>query len=159
MVKEMNLVLSERQCKQMADTSMPQSETPVEAISPELVEQVMVDKALKEDPTGTPGDKAAAFFQRSVVELKSLLEDMSLREIKRMILNVATYPFLDRNYEVKKGSIEAKASYRFNEMVWQKTIMQLQFEQEKAQKAMDEGKDKEQTNLTLTKGETTNEQS
>lgn len=128
-------------------------------VDPTVLEEKMVEKALAEDPTGTPADKAAAFFQRSAVELQQQINNMSLRSLKRMIMNVATYPYLDREYTVKKDSIESKASYRFNEMVWYKTIMQLQFEQEKAQKAIDEGKDKEQENLTLKKGEETNEQS
>src|SRR5271165_2825262 len=121
----------------------------------------MVEKALTEtptsslvDPAGNPADKAAAFFKKSAAELELLLRDMSLRAMKRMILNVATYPYLDRDYTVKRGSTEEKASYRFNEMMWQKTIMQLHFEQEKAMKAMAEGKDKEQ--LTLNKGEQDN---
>ena len=128
-------------------------EQPLQTVAPEAVEGVMVEKALAEDPTGTSADKAAAFFQRSAHDLKILLDKMSLREMKRMIMNVSTYPYLDRNYEVKSGSVEAKASYRFNEIMWQKTIMQLQFEQEKALKAMEEGKDKETGNLTLQKGE------
>lgn len=123
-------------------------------LAPAVLEQAMVDKALAEDPSGTPADKAAAFFQKSAADLEILLSQMSLRACKRMILNVATYPFLDRSYEVKLNSPEAKASYRFNEMVWHKTIMQLQFEQEKAQQAIDEGKANEQ--LTLKKGEEEN---
>jgi ribosomal protein S6 len=124
-------------------------------VSPAELESKMVEKALTEDPTGTPADKAAAFFQRSVEDLEKLIDNMSHRALKRMILNVATYPFLDREYTVKKDSTEFKASYRFNEMVWHKTIMQLQAEQEKAQKAIDENKT-EDLNLPLTKGESTN---
>jgi hypothetical protein len=116
-------------------------------ISPSEVEQKMVEKELSADPSGTPADKAAAFFQMSALKLKSLIDNMSLRELKRMVMNVGTYPYLDRNYEVKKGSVEEKATYCFNEMVWQKTIMQLQFEQEKAEKALAEGKDKEAHSL------------
>lgn len=123
-------------------------------VSPEALEKGMVAKELAEDPTGTPADKAAAFFQRSAIDLNVLLNQMSLRALKRMVLNVATYPYLERDYTVKKGSTEEKASYRFNEMVWQKTLMQLQFEQEKALKAIEEGKDKEAH--TLQKGENEN---
>lgn len=122
-------------------------------ISPAELEAGMIEKAIQEDPTGSAGDKAAAFFQRSAVDLNMLLNGMSLRAIKRMVMNVATYPYLDRNYEIKRDSVEAKASYRFNEMVWQKTIMQLEFEQEKAMKALAE----ENTNtLSLEKGTNTN---
>src|SRR5271165_5299706 len=111
-----------------------------QAIAPDQLEQAMVDKALAEDPSGLPQDKAAAFFKRGAAELVILLNDMSLREMKRMIMNVATYPHLDRNYEIKRDSIEFKASYRFNEMVWQKTIMQLSVEADKVEKAMQEEK-------------------
>jgi len=123
-----------------------------EPISPQAIEEKMVEKALNEDPSGTPADKAAAFFQRSAIDLQKMLDNMSLRAIKRMVMNVSTYPYLNRQYEVKKESIEFKASYRFNEMVWHKTIMQLQFESEKAEKALQEGKDNEK--LSLQKGET-----
>jgi len=121
-------------------------------IAPAELETKMVEKALAEDPSGTPADKAAAFFQRSAEDLQKLIQAMSRRGLERMIMNVATYPFLDREYTVKKDSIEFKASYRFNEMMWHKTIMQLQAEQEKAQKAIDENKT-EELNLPLTKGE------
>jgi hypothetical protein len=125
-------------------------------VDPNQLEQAMVEKALAEDPSGTPADKAAAFFQRSAHDLVILLDQMSLRAIKRMVMNVATYPYLDRDYTVKRGSVEDKASYRFNEMVWQKTIMQLQYEQEKVLKAEAEGKLNEESNLTLNKGEVVN---
>lgn len=129
------------------------TQTPEQVIAPADLETGMVEKALAEDPSGTAADKAAAFFQKSAADLQIHLNGMSLREIKRMVMNVATYPYLDRAYTVKRGSIEEKASYRFNEMVWQKTIMQLQFEQEKALKAMEEQKE---LNLSLTKGDTDN---
>lgn len=122
-------------------------------IAPEVLEQKMVEQELAADPSGLPYDKAAAFFQKSAIDLEILLNNMSLRALKRMIMNVATYPYLDRNYTVKKGSNEEKASYRFNEMIWQKTIMQLQFEQEKALKAMEDEKLNNESNNSLIKGE------
>jgi hypothetical protein len=117
-------------------------------VSPEALEQKMLENAAEADPTGTAADKAAAFFKKSAAELANLVPNMSKRALERMIMHVATYPLLGKEYIVKIGSIEHKAAYRFNEMVMQKTIMQLQFEADKAQKAIDEGKDKEQLSLT-----------
>lgn len=122
-------------------------------ISPEVVEQVMVDKALQ-DPAGLPADKAAAFFMKSAQELSRLIKDMSLRELKRMVMNIAAYPYIDIKVP-KKGSIEERATYFFNEMTTHKMIMQLQFEQEKVLKEMEEEKN---NNQSLIKGDT-NEQS
>lgn len=136
----------------MSEEQTLTADSNVQVVSPETVEQVMVEKALAEDPTGQPADKAAAFFKKSAQELNRLLSDMSLRECKRMIMNVAAYPFVDMR-PVKKGSNEEKASYFFNEMIMHKTIMQLQYEQEKAIKAMEEEKN---LNQSLIKGENTN---
>lgn len=127
----------------------------IQVINPTLVEEKMVEKALAEDPSGTPADKAAAFFQRSVEDLKVHLELMSKRALKRMILYQATYPFLGKEYTLKKESPEFKAAYRFNEMITQKVLMQLQYEHEKAMKAMEDG-NVQDNQLTLNKGETEN---
>lgn len=121
-----------------------------QVLSPDLVEQVMVEKALQ-DPAGLPADKAAAFFMKSAQELSRLIKDMSLRELKRMVMNVAAYPYIDIKVP-KKGSIEERATYFFNEMTTHKMIMQLQFEQEKVLKEMEE--EKNNTNQTLIKGDT-----
>lgn len=128
----------------------------IQAVNPASLEEKMVEKALAEDPTGTPADKAAAFFQRSVDDLKIHIEPMSKRALKRMILYQATFPFLGKEYTLKKGSPEYKAAYRFNEMITQKVLMQLQFEHEKAMKAMEDGKSESNNQLTLNKGETDN---
>ncbi len=125
-----------------------------QAVNPATLEEKMVEKALAEDPSGTPADKAAAFFQKSVMDLKVHIDQMSLRALRRMILYQATYPFLGKEYTLKKGSPEFKAAYRFNEMITQKVLMQLQYEHEKAMKAMEDGKTDNQ--LTLNKGETDN---
>lgn len=127
----------------------------VQVINPALAEEKMVEKALAEDPSGTPADKAAAFFQKSVGDLKHHIDQMSLRALKRMVLYQATYPFLGKEYTLKKGSAEFKAAYRFNEMITQKVLMQLQYEHEKAMKAMEDGKVQD-NQLTLNKGETEN---
>lgn len=128
----------------------------VPLVDPALVEQKMVEKALAEDPSGTPADKAAAFFQKSVVDLKAHIDQMSLRALRRMVLYQATYPFLGKEYTLKNGSPEYKAAYRFNEMITQKVLMQLQYEHEKAVKAMEDGKVESNNQLTLNKGETEN---
>jgi hypothetical protein len=129
-----------------------------QVVNPASLEEKMVEKALAEDPTGTPADKAAAFFQRSVGDLKVHIDRMSLRGLKRMILYQATYPFLGKEYKLKVGSPEYKAAYRFNEMITQKVLMQLQFEHEKAMKAMEDGKVSD-NQLTLNKGESDNDTS
>ena len=128
--------------------------TAEQVVSPAILEEKMVEKALNEDPSGTPADKAAAFFQKSAAELQGLINGMSLRELKRMVMHVSTYPFLGKEYKVKPGTIEYKATYRFSEMMWHKTIMQLQFEQEKAVKEMEQ--DKNSNNESLKKGDTDN---
>ena len=139
----------------MSDEQQSQAEESLPIVDPASLEEKMVEKALAEDPTGTPADKAAAFFQRSVGDLKVHIDRMSMRALKRMILYQATYPFLGKEYKLKVGSPEYKAAYRFNEMITQKVLMQLQFEHEKAMKVMEDGKVSD-NQLTLNKGESDN---
>lgn len=139
--------MSEEQTTLTVDSQLPE-----QVIAPAELEKAMVEKALQ-DPAGLPADKAAAFFMKSAQELSRLIKDMSLRELKRMVMNVAAYPYVDMKVP-KKGSLEERATYFFNEMIWHKTIMQLQFEQEKALEAMEQEKDKE--THSLIKGENDN---
>lgn len=130
------------------------SDQEVVVIPPEAVEQQMVEKALAEDPTGLPVDKAAAFFGKHVEVLEHLLNGMSNRAMKRMIMHTATKN-LNKDYTLKKGTDEERAAYHFEEVVFTRMIMQLHVEAEKAAKAQE--LENEQKQLSLIKGET-NEQ-
>lgn len=115
-----------------------QLELPLEEVfqSPESLEAAMVAKE-QEKEVHNPADVAAAMFHRRFPILQGLVKQLSMKELKRLIMNVASYPLADDKY-APKTQIEKDAAYHFSELVNEKMIMQLYLEQEKAFKKMEE---------------------
>lgn len=91
----------------------------------------------------SPEDAAAAFFTLHSPRFFELVDNMSLRELKRTIKNAVTYPFNNHLFKAQT-QIEQRALYIANELLMNKATMQLYFEMEKVEEA---AKLEEQTKL------------
>lgn len=100
------------------------SEVPVETT--EEIEQL---PELPPSLDHSPADTAAVFFKRYQKELVARLQTMSLRQVKRVIMAVGSHPF-NGAYSPKDKN-EERVAYLFNEMVYNKTIMILDFEKQR----------------------------
>lgn len=111
--------------------------------SPETLEKALVAKEEESQQQHTPADVAAMYFKRHLPVLKELTRDLSAKQMRRVFMNVATYPLLGDKYK-PQSELEKKACHFFNEMVTERIIMQLQVEQEKVLKAMEQKQNNEQ---------------
>lgn len=94
---------------------------------------VKEEDALKiQQENHNPEDIAAAFFKLNFTKLVNITNKMSLRQLKRLVVQVAAYPFTPTAYEPRSQD-ERIAAYTFNEMVTNKVVMQLAFEAQKIQ--------------------------
>lgn len=101
---------------------------------------------IEEPKTGenNPEDHAAAFFSMNEKVFINLLSKTSLRGLKRVIYNVATYPIGSRTVNLQED--EKQLAYIFNEMVLNRSIMQLHLEMEKVNKGLEETKPEGESN-------------
>lgn len=104
--------------------------------SPEALEAAMVAKEQTKE-LHNPADVAAAMFTKRLPILQKIVKQLSMKQLKRLIMNVSSYPLVDDKYK-PQSQLEKDAAYHFSEMVNEKTIMQLYLEQEKALSAMEE---------------------
>ena len=111
--------------------------------SPETLEKALVAKEEESQQQHTPADVAAMYFKRHLPVLKELTRDLSAKQMSRVFMNLATYPLLGDKYK-PQSELEKKACHFFNEMVTERIIMQLQVEQEKVLKAMEQKQNNEQ---------------
>lgn len=111
---------------------------PLESVfqSPETLEAALVAKEQAQE-VHSPADVAAAMFARRLPILQNIVRKLSMKQIKRVVMNVASYPLVGDKYK-PQDQTEKDAIYHFNEMVTEKMIMQLSLEQEKVLKAMEE---------------------
>lgn len=79
-------------------------------------------------------DIAAAFFTLEQPNLKRLLDDLSQRQMRRLIFQLVSYPFTPKEYK-PTDELEKKAFYLGNEMIQNRMIMQLSLEMQKVQEA------------------------
>lgn len=102
----------------------------------EKLEEPLSDKLElpKNDNIFRPEDIAAAFFMKEKWNLKRILTNMSVKQIRRFVMHVAAYPMHDPG-DTPKTDAEKSAAHLFNEMVTNKTMMQLAVEMEKAEAA------------------------
>lgn len=98
----------------------------------EQLEQQLAEAAKNPD-LHSPADIAAAFFMMQGPKLARNLEKMSVKQLRRMIMYVASFPLNDKTFKPKTDK-EASAAYTFNEMTFNRAIMQLQAEYDKASK-------------------------
>lgn len=78
-------------------------------------------------------DVAATFFSMNERKLKNLLSKLSTRQLKRVIMSVASYPLKGEYAPVKAE--EKSAAYIFSEMNFNKAIMMLEMEMQRVETA------------------------
>lgn len=112
-------------------------------------EAKQLDQAIEALPESnhSPADIAAAFFTMNQTKLVRSLNALSLRALRRMVLNVAAYP--TKGQYNPRDENERTAAYLFHEMMFNKSIMQLQVEAEKIEKANLEQTNKEGENTNV----------
>lgn len=110
----------------------------------QVVEEVMkLPEA--EESTGTitqqeahkPEDVAAAFFRMEKAKFQMLLSKMAPYQLRRAVMNAVSYPFVDEEYNPESEE-EKQFAYLVHELMLNKSIMQLSFEMQQAEKAQNE---------------------
>jgi hypothetical protein len=102
--------------------------------TPQLESIEAVDEAPKSSAIHKPEDIASAFFSMEKPNLKKLLKEMSSKQLRRVIMNVASFPMIEPGDKLQT-EYEKRAAYLFNEMVTNKTIIQLSYEMQRAEEA------------------------
>lgn len=90
---------------------------------------------VNEKPSYKPEDLAATFFAMQAPKLDNLLNNMSAKQMRRVLFNAVSYPLVDRKYHPRTQE-EKDVAYLVGEMVLNRTIMQLSFEMAKADEDM-----------------------
>lgn len=95
----------------------------------------------------SPEDIAAAYFSLNQPKLKKAIDQMSLRQIRRLFWNLASYPFVPEEQKLKSDE-EKSAFYVANEMISNKTIMLLHYEMQKVEEAQRKEQELKQNEVT-----------
>ena len=127
----------------MSELAVEQTPLDEALASPENLEKALVAKEQETELQHTPADVAALYFKRHLPVLKELARDLSAKQMRRVFMNVATFPLLGDKYK-PQSELEKKACHFFNEMVTERIIMQLQVEQEKVLNAMEQKQTEQQ---------------
>lgn len=109
---------------QQLETVEPVAEQPVVLTKPDYTPGSL----------GSPADLAGAFFRKEKPVLKALLANLSAKQLRRVFMNAAAFPFTDAG-DVPRTEVEKKAAYIFSEMTMNKCLMILTRELEKVQEA------------------------
>lgn len=102
----------------------------------------------------SPADVAAAFFALEYPRYRALLNELSQNELIRLCLNLAGNEFVPEANRLKSEK-EKSAYYLGNQMVFNRSIMQLTVEMERAEAAQKAQEEREK-NSTPSEGENTN---
>lgn len=105
-----------------------------------LAETLTEATPVAQTETHLPEDVAAAFFRMERPRLQALLSQMSAKQMRRVMLYVCSYPFVDGVYRPKDN--EEKVAVILDRMLYNKAIMQLSWEIKK----VDESNAKENQN-------------
>lgn len=116
---------------------------------PALFEDAVPEYTKKEQHD--PADLAATFFKMQAPRLDRLLDKMSAKQLRRLIFNAVSYPLVDRKYAPRVQE-EKDAAYLVAEMVFNRAIMQLTVEMQKAQNEMDKQNNSTNTEDNVTMG-------
>lgn len=84
---------------------------------------------------GNPEDLAAAFFMKEKPRLKFLLKNLSAKQLRRVIMYVASHPLTDPG-DMPRTKDEKDAAYIFSEMSLNKSVLVLSAEMQKAEQAL-----------------------
>lgn len=135
-------------------------EKPEELVSPKAVTEELVKESMEQHQ---PADIAAAFFMRQEPKFIQLVNQLSNRGLRRLIMHLALGELANREYPLKDET-EKSASYIGNELIFNRVIMQLTAEMQAVEEAQKENPNlltEEQSNDTINnnesnKGESTN---
>lgn len=111
------------------DTEM--TDTPVETLEPQ--DSTGFAAPLQEAPTHTPADMAAMFFSMNEKKLQVALGQLSIRQARRIIYNLASYPLGKSSNYALKTDAEKSVVYITNEMLNNKQVMAMAIQLEAAQ--------------------------
>lgn len=114
-------------------------------VTKQQTEQIVKEQIVDQNPHG-PEDIAAVFFQRHTPVFINAVNKLSFRQLKRVLINLTLGPLAPREYLPSK-EIEKHAAYIGNELIFERVIMQLHVEMQRAQEA---------ENKTLTSEENSN---
>ena len=89
---------------------------------------------VQQDMTHKPEDIAAAFFMRQEPKFIQLVDKLSLRAAKRLIMHLALGPLANKDYKLNTDE-EKSAAYIGNELIFNRVIMQLSEEMRVADEA------------------------
>jgi hypothetical protein len=81
-----------------------------------------------------PEDLAASFFSLEQPKLNKLLNELSQRQLRRLVFQLCSHPFTPTQY-VATSEEERKAFYLGDQMIHNRMIMQLHYEMQKADEA------------------------
>lgn len=81
-----------------------------------------------------PEDMAAAFFSLQQPRFKFTVDQLSQRQLKRLIFQLVSHPFTPSQYQ-PSSQLEKDAFYLGNEMIHNRMLMQLSYEMQKAEEA------------------------
>lgn len=112
-----------------------------EVMAPEEVAAGVEQKQLRPEDYA-PEDLAAAFFTLNHKRLIQGLNHMSKRQLIRVCYHLAAMGLKDVKADLK-DDIEKRCAYVMNEMIYNRVIMQLQAEMEKADRAAEKELSKE----------------
>lgn len=100
-----------------------------------------------EQSTHTPADAAAAFFSLEYPRFRGMLNTLSHNELIRVCLNLAGNEFVPEQNKLKSDK-ERSAFYLGDQMIFNRSIMRLQLEMERAeqaQKMLDQNEKQQET--------------
>jgi hypothetical protein len=101
-----------------------------------------------------PEDVAAAFFALEYPRFKAMLQTLSQNELVRLALNLAGNEFVPEANKLKTEK-EKTAYYLGNQMIFNRSIMLLTYEMQKAEEAARlEEQSKQEENTNKPEGET-----
>lgn len=98
-----------------------------------------------------PADVTAAFFKKQKPVLKRLLSQMSAKQMRRFVMNVAAFPLVDKG-DLPQTQQEKDAAYIFSEMSLNKSLMIMTEEFKRTEAAMNKQKEQPATEGTESNG-------
>lgn len=134
--------MNEKLIEEIENTPVDGAETPSE-----LPEGTVVEQQAK-----SPADMAAVFFKMQQPRLNFIINKLSAKQMRRVIFNATSYPFVAKEYQPRDED-EKAAAYLIHEMMLNKTVMQLHFEMEQAEKALLQQQNSDTMNSETNEGE------
>ena len=109
-------------------TNSTEEKVNVNDMSREQLEQVIKTQQ------HSPEDVAAAFFALEMPRLRAAILTMSQKQLRRFLFNLVAYPLVPEGAEMKTD-LEKSAYYLAEQMISNKTMMQLHAEMQRAENA------------------------